>query len=138
MTDRIFIDSNIWLYLFLKDSDEKYRISEKYFLENFDNSILFITFQVINEVSNILIKKHFSENIVKENIERMYRICTIQDISKEIVFDASELRETYSVSFWDSIIISSAIKSNCNILASEDLQDGLKIKNTVIKNIYKK
>ena len=68
----------------------------------------------------------------------MYEICTIQDFSKDIIMSASSLREKYSLSFWDSIIVASAIISNCNILASEDMQTGLKINNTTIKNIFKK
>jgi predicted nucleic acid-binding protein len=31
MTDKIFIDSNVWCYLFIKDEYEKYKIAEKYF-----------------------------------------------------------------------------------------------------------
>ena len=29
MLNKIFIDSNIWLYLFLQDNDKKYKIAEK-------------------------------------------------------------------------------------------------------------
>jgi predicted nucleic acid-binding protein len=138
MIDRIFIDSNVWLYFFLKDEKEKYRIAEKYFLENAGGSVFIITYQVINEVTNQLIKNNHDENTIVENIEYMYKISTIQDFSKEIILSASELRQRYSLSFWDSIIVTSAIKSNCNILASEDMQDGLIIEHTEIKNIFKK
>jgi len=55
MADKIFIDSNIWLYLFLKDESSKYKIVEKYILEN-SNNPLFISYQVINEVTNQLIR----------------------------------------------------------------------------------
>jgi predicted nucleic acid-binding protein len=48
------------------------------------------------------------------------------------------LREKYSLSFWDSIIVASALHSNCTVLASEDMQDGLKIDNMIIDNIFKK
>jgi predicted nucleic acid-binding protein len=51
---------------------------------------------------------------------------------------AFTLREKYSLSFWDSIIVSSALNANCNILASEDMQDGLKINNMIITNIFNK
>jgi len=138
MTDRIFIDSNIWCYLFFKDENEKYQIAEKFISDYADNSIFVITYQVINEVTNQLIKKKFSEEKIKENFQYMYEICTIQDFSKDIIMSASSLRQKYSLSFWDSIIVSSAIISNCSILASEDMQNGLKIKNTIIKNIFLK
>jgi predicted nucleic acid-binding protein len=35
-------------------------------------------------------------------------------------------------------IVSSALNANCNILASEDMQDGLKINNMIINNIFNK
>ena len=51
---------------------------------------------------------------------------------------AFELREKYHFSFWDRIIIASALISNCNILVSEDMQNGLKIGNLIIENIFEK
>jgi predicted nucleic acid-binding protein len=51
---------------------------------------------------------------------------------------AFTLREKYSLSFWDSIVVSSVLNANCNILASEDMQDGLKINNMTINNIFNK
>ncbi|WP_010263820.1 PIN domain-containing protein [Treponema primitia] len=137
MTDRIFVDSNVWVYFFVQDEYNKYKIAGEYFSKNANNSVFIITYQVINETTNQLIKNKISEKTIKENIEYMYKICTIQDFSKNIILSASKLRELYSFSFWDSIIAASAIESNSNILASEDMQDGLKINNTTIKNIFK-
>jgi predicted nucleic acid-binding protein len=136
MADKIFIDSNIWLYLFLQDETCKYKISENFILENADNSI-FITYQVINEVTNQLVRNNFREEIIKENIEYMYKICTIHNFSKEILLSASTLREQHSISFWDSIIIASALNSGCDTLATEDMHDGLRIGNMAIKNIFR-
>jgi predicted nucleic acid-binding protein len=137
MTDRIFIDSNIWCYLFIKDEYEKYKTAEKFILEKSENSIFVISYQVINEVTNNLLRKKLNDETTKENIIHMYKICTIQDFSKDIVMSAFSLRKRYALSFWDSIITASALNSNCHILASEDMQDGLRIDNMTIKNIFK-
>ncbi len=40
---------------------------------------------------------------------------------------ASELREKYSLSFWDSLIVASALWAECSILYTEDMQHGLKV-----------
>jgi predicted nucleic acid-binding protein len=138
MTDKIFIDSNIWCYLFIKDEHEKYKIAEKFISDKANNSIFVISYQVINEVTNKLIQKKLENEIIKENVQYMYKICTIQDFSKDIIILAFDLREKYSVSFWDSIIVASALNSNCTILESEDMQDGLKINNMIINNIFNK
>ncbi|GHU32229.1 twitching motility protein PilT [Spirochaetia bacterium] len=137
MTDRIFVDSNVWVYLFVQDEYNKYKIAEEYFSKKANDSVFIITYQVINETTNQLIRNKISEETIKRNIEYMYKICTIQDFTKNIILSASSLRESYSLSFWDSIIVASAIESNSSILASEDMQDDLKIKNTTIKNIFK-
>jgi len=136
MIDRIFIDSNIWLYLFRHDEDHKYDIAKKFILNNADNS-MYISYQVINEMTNQLVRNNFNEKIIKENIEYMYKICTVHNFSKNIIMSASSLREKYSFSFWDSLIVASALNSGCNILASEDMHDGLKIDNLKIVNIFK-
>ena len=136
MADKIFLDSNIWLYLFLQDETNKYKIAEEYISTNSDNT-MFITYQVINEVTNQLLRNNFNETIVKENIEYMYRICTIHNFSKEIVMLASSLREKYAFSFWDSMIVAGALNSGCGTLATEDMHDGLKIENMITKNIFK-
>jgi len=136
MADKIFIDSNIWLYLFLSDGTNKFKIAEEYISKNVNNS-MFISYQVINEVTNQLVRHNFNEKIIKENIDHMYKICTVHNFSKEIILSASSLRERYCFSFWDSIIIASAANSGCNILATEDMHDGMQIENIAIKNIFK-
>ena len=138
MTDKVFIDSNIWCYFFLQDEEEKYKIAEKFFSTKEKDTIFVVSYQVINEVTNKLIQKQFNAETIKENIEYIYKICTVQNFTKDIIILAFELREKYSFSFWDSVIVASALYSNCNILASEDMQNGLKIKNMVIKNIFAK
>jgi len=139
MQNKIFLDSNVWLYLFLQDDDEKYKITEKYLLKNNLNSSFVITYQVINEVANILLKNNFTEIEIRENIEYLFKINTLQNFTKEIVLLASSVREKYSVSFWDSVIIGSALYAKCDTLISEDMQDGLMIDNQLlIKNIYLK
>jgi predicted nucleic acid-binding protein len=138
MSDKVFVDSNVWLYLFLQDDDEKYKIAENFFKANGLRSTFVITYQVINEVSNILLKNAYTETKIRENIDHMFRLSTIQDFTKEIILTASSARENYSFSFWDSILVGSALFSECNMLISEDMQDGLMVNNKLlIKNIFK-
>ena len=138
MSDKVFVDSNVWLYLFLQDDDEKYKMVENYFKANGLRSTFVITYQVINEVSNILLKNGYTETKIRENIDHIFRLSTIQDFTKEIILTASSVRENYSFSFWDSILVGSALFSECNMLISEDMQDGLMVNNKLlIKNIFK-
>jgi predicted nucleic acid-binding protein len=38
--DRVFIDTNVWVYLYLKDDEEKYKIAEEYLSGNNQNTTL--------------------------------------------------------------------------------------------------
>jgi predicted nucleic acid-binding protein len=49
------------------------------------------------------------------------------DVSQEILLSASSLRERYSLSYFDSMIVAAALETNSTILYSEDMQDGLVI-----------
>jgi predicted nucleic acid-binding protein len=137
MIDRIFVDTNIWIYLFLQDDAKKYKGAEKFFKENNTSAIFFITYQIINEASNTLLKYKYSEMEIRKYIDLLCKICTIQDFTKEIALTASSLREKYSFSFWDSIVVGSALFSDCNVLITEDMQNGLVVENKLLlKNIF--
>ena len=49
---------------------------------------------------------------------------------------ASELREVHGFSFWDSHIVVHAMDAQCNLLASEDMQNGREINGMIIKDIF--
>lgn len=121
MSDKPFIDSNIFLYAF-SDKDPFKQITAK-------NIILpgspIISVQVINEVSNNLLKKlHFHENEVACFIENCYERYSVVNLSQEIFITASRLRNDYQFSYYDSIIVASALISQCQVLYSEDMQHG--------------
>jgi predicted nucleic acid-binding protein len=45
------------------------------------------------------------------------------------------MNNKYTLSYWDSQIVASALISHCGVLASEDMQDGLIIGAMTIKNV---
>ena len=52
--------------------------------------------------------------------------------------NAIRIKAQYGLSFWDSLIIASALEAGCTILYSEDMQDGQIIeKSLTIKNPLK-
>jgi len=136
MTDKYFCDSNIWLYMLLEKGSKKSIIAQNHIETCGLRNQVVISWQVINEVNANLLKNGFSEQQILDNIKWMLEISTIQDFTEEIVLNASSLRKKYSISYWDSLIIASALESNCSFLISEDMQDGQKISNLTIRNIF--
>jgi predicted nucleic acid-binding protein len=125
----VFIDSNIWLYCFLSGQDKDPKEDAR--KRNIANSItdlegIVISTQVINEVCSVLKRKlSFNEaqifNLI-ESFESRYQVVSVDLL---VVKNASKLRQQYSFSFWDGLIIASALEAGVSILYSEDMQDGL-------------
>lgn len=126
-----FIDSNIWLYAFMQQSDVQKMIKSKNILENHGINIT-ISSQVINEVCfNLRKKAQFSEIKLKALIQNFYDNYNVMNIEEQTMILASDIRLSYNVSFWDSLVISSALESKSQIIYTEDMQHSLIINDTL-------
>lgn len=113
---RVFYDSNILVYLICNDSNEKKKV-----VKNLINPQHFISTQVVSENVNVCLRKlklskEMSFNHGR-NLLRNFNIITIDRSNIEKSFDISA---QFNLSYWDSLIVASAIKANCDILYSED------------------
>jgi len=128
-----FIDTNIWLYSFIQAQDKKKTETAKNIIKGCD---IFISTQIINEMCINLIKKvNFSEDKIHNLIESLYKKYTVVELSQDILLKSSDIRNNHQFSFWDSIVVASALDCDADYLLSEDMQDnftfksGLKILN---------
>ena len=125
---RCFLDSNIWLYA-LSDQDEERKEKAENLIEKNKKQICLST-QVINEVClNLKRKSAFDEAEISRLIFSFYLNYEIVEPKLETLLEASELRTKYSLSFWDSIIVASALSVSAEILYSEDMQNNLQVEN---------
>ena len=134
--DVVFIDTNIWLYAFIRTQDaDKHGIAAQ--LVQSDNIV--ISTQIINEVCINLIKKAgFSEAQIQDLIDAFYTRYHVVELTKEVLLEASKLREDHEFSFWDSLVIAASLFADARVLYSEDMQDGLILENKMtIVNAFK-
>jgi len=126
MKDKVFIDTNILIYLYSEDEIEKQEIAEG--LSNQYSTI--ISIQVLNEISNVMIKKMNSNlQSVSRVIEELSEYCIVKTITTDTIQSAIKLVEKYKYSYYDSLILSSALENQCKRLFSEDMQHGQSIEN---------
>lgn len=133
MSDKVFIDSNIFLYAFSDKDLNKHKKASEIITQNGVISV-----QVINEVSNNMLKKlNFTNSDITEFVKSCYTRYDIVNFNMDIFIKASNLRDNYNISYYDSLIVSSAIFSKSTILYSEDMQNNLKIDTLTITNPFK-
>jgi len=119
MIDRAFIDTNILVYLSV-NNDAKTETTTK-LIYNLPNAV--ISTQVLGEFSNVAYRnKALSSEKLVEYIDIFTSSFELFKISASTIIYAIKIKEKYSFSFWDSLIIASAIETDCSILYSEDMQ----------------
>ncbi|MCC5843987.1 MAG: PIN domain-containing protein [Verrucomicrobia bacterium] len=132
----VFLDTNILLYASSKaEADkEKRQIARDLILSN---DFIFST-QVVQEyIANALRKPKL--NIGEKGVERFLQ--TLDDlqvvpVTLPLLQQAWQLKKRYSLSHWDASILAAAIESSCDILYSEDFQNGFVLGNTNVINPF--
>ncbi|HNS02893.1 MAG TPA: PIN domain-containing protein [Anaerolineae bacterium] len=122
-----FVDTNVWLYAFIEHGDSVKSARASGLIQQGN---IRLSTQVVNEVCvNLLKKAKFSENALRQLIDAFFTKYDVLDLQRSTLFAASDLRDRYSLSYWDSVIVASALETGAEILYSEDMQDGLLVNN---------
>jgi predicted nucleic acid-binding protein len=116
----VFVDSNIWIYLY--STDPKADLARKTIDKHFNTIIL--STQVIGEVFHSLSRKGIrTKDEARTIINDLVETFTVVDVTTSIASRAMDISIRYGFTYWDSLIISTALEHNCSNLFSEDLQN---------------
>ena len=119
---KIFVDSNVVLYLLSADEKKANRA------EAVISKGATISVQVLNEVANVSRRKlKMSWPETNELLNGLRAVCKIEPLTIETHTRGLVVAERYGVSLYDAMIIAAALMAGCKTLFSEDMQDGLKI-----------
>ena len=124
MKDKIFIDTNILLYLYDLDNEKKRKAKEIL------KSNHCISTQVLNEFSNVSIKKiKLNYKDLDKNLKKIIEKTTVFVFTEETILLAVKIQHKYKFQYYDSLIIATALENGCGVLYSEDMQHGQCIEN---------
>lgn len=116
---KVFLDSNILLYLYSIDEPTKKRISEN-LIQNYDQ--ICISTQVLFEFTNIAHKKFkFNYPEIEKALHEFhngFNVCIITFVTLQ---NAIKIASKNKYSFVDSLILSSALENKCSTLFTEDM-----------------
>jgi len=127
-----FVDSNLWIYAVTQPEDSPPDPRHEIARQIIAQIQPCLSVQVVNEVTaNLLRKFRFSELEIRILIQSFFRKYAVFGLDAVTITRASRLRETYQFSFWDSLIIASALQQGCSTVYSEDMQHRLVIEETL-------
>jgi predicted nucleic acid-binding protein len=121
---RVFIDTNILVYAVDKDAGAKRSramTALRPFFKTQARPIL--SLQVIHEFTYRLFRWGIEPKRIEAMVSPMYRWRVIAN-DVDVFREGMNLKERFQLSFWDSLILSSAIKAQADELWSEDFNTG--------------
>ena len=133
----VCVDTNIWIYALSipKQGDvSKHQLAQQS-IQNPEN--ITITPQIINELGFALRRKHaWNDTDLYAIFSQLLDNCTLHIPTANWHLKALDLRGKYCLSYWDSLIVASALEANCNRLITEDMQHNQQIEGLCIFNPF--
>ena len=122
--NRRFVDTNVLVYLFDSDAPGKQAIARRILEDRPEDLVLSI--QVLGEFY-VSVTRKLTEPLAPESAGKAVAdLCTlsVRPILPSLVPTAVQRSQASQISYWDALIVESAIEAGAEVLLTEDLQHG--------------
>lgn len=130
---KVFVDTNVLLYLHDRSDAAKALRSQKWLTNLAAQQVAVINLQVLNELTYVLLRKRWFDDVgaVFAIVDDFASLGSTPIEMQELEF-ARQLHKKCGYSWWDCLLLASAINLGCSHFLSEDLQDGHAIEGLTI------
>src|SRR6266849_2562 len=139
MNGRLFLDTNIFVYSFDESAPEKCRRATRLIRQAIDTRGGIVSYQVAQEFFSVALRR-FSQPMSVTDAEQylatIFRPLMAVHSSPALFTEALRVRSRYSVGWYDSLILASAVEGQCGVLYSEDFQHGQQFGDLRIENPF--
>jgi predicted nucleic acid-binding protein len=128
MSDRYFVDTNIFVYAYDANAGVKHDRARNLLERLWESGSGVLSTQVLQEFCNYLRRKAVSPLPVSEVRHIISELSTWEVVTNTpgSILRALDIETRYKTSFWDALIIQAAENAGASILYSEDLAAGQK------------
>ena len=122
MSVRAFLDTNILIYLYSESDANKRQAAYKIL----DNYHCVTSLQALNEASNTWFKKYGWDGVkIRKHLDNIELVCDkVVSVSRSTLNTAISLKDRYGYSYYDCLMLASALDSNSSIIFTEDMSSG--------------
>jgi predicted nucleic acid-binding protein len=139
MSARFFLDTNIFVYSFDANSPKKAAQAKKLIRRAIETRSGIVSYQVVQEFFNVALRrfaKPMSGADAEQYLSTTFRPLLSVHSSIALYGEALQVGAMFRLPWYDSLIVASAIEGQCDVLFSEDFQDGQQIGNVTISNPF--
>jgi predicted nucleic acid-binding protein len=139
MSGRFFLDTNVFVYSFDAGSPKKAAQSARLIKSAIETRGGIVSYQVVQEFFNVALRrfaKPMSTADAEQYLSTTFRPLLSVHSSPALYGEALRIGARFRLAWYDSLIVASAIEGQCDVLYSEDFQDGQQFGTVVISNPF--
>jgi predicted nucleic acid-binding protein len=138
MSDRTFVDTNVFVYWLDSGHPAKRAIAEEWIGRLWRQQNGRTSMQVLNELYVTLtrkLKNQLNESEAWDVVSALFAWDPLPP-GRDVLMRAREIQTRYGISWWDSLIVAAAQAQDCAALLSEDLQHGMNFGGVTVQNPF--
>ncbi len=137
MSAEVFIDTNIFIYLFDETATAKRQCAESLVRQSLEDGTGCISYQVVQETMNVVVRKlgakpDDARQLLDDVLIPLWQVNPTPSLYRRGLL----IQTRYGLSFYDALIVAAALEAGCNRLYSEDMQHGQQIQQLTIQNPF--
>ena len=135
---REFVDANILVYAFDTSAGKKHALAGQLLARCWESGVGCLSVQVLQEFFVTVTKKVAHPLSLDEAAERVRELAMWKVFAPTAsdVLGAIALQKQSKLNFWDAMVLQAAAESGCDVLWTEDLNDGQLIRGVRIRDPF--
>lgn len=136
--ERWFLDTNVLVYLFDVDSLRKKAVATELFEKAGASGSLILSTQVLQEfyvVSTRKLARPLAPEVAEQAV-RDFAALPVRQVTPALILLAIRRSIESRLSFWDALVVETAIDAGATVILTEDLQDGQVIDGVRVVNPF--
>lgn len=140
MSDRFFLDTNVFVYAFDTREPAKSQRAAELIRSAVASRRGVVSYQVVQEFFNIALTrfaKPFSTREAEDSLAVTFKPILAVHSSPRLVMEALRVHGQYQFSWYDALIVAAALQAECSVLYTEDMQHGQRVGDLKIQNPFR-
>lgn len=136
MSTATFFDTNVLVYRFDFSEPGKRAIAHQLLDEAIAGGTAALSTQSLQEFYNVATRKFKMPAAIAKGFASAFSRANVVQVTPPLIFAAMDRHAGGGFSFWDALIVETALDAGADVLYSEDMTDGLVIDRLTIRNPF--
>lgn len=138
MTARYFVDANVFVYMRDPREARKQALAAKWIARLAADESGRTSMQVLSEYYTVVTRKLARQVSAANAWEDVRELLawSPQPIDESLLTRAHEVEQRFRISWWDSMIVAAAQLQDCDVLLTEDLQEGMRFGTVTVRDPF--